>query len=219
MQKQLLSFVQSIPGWLTKHEGMLLELLAKEQSVKKGAIVEIGSYCGKSTIWLAQSGDRVYAVDPHKGNVSGGKTKPTLKAFKKNIAKSGAENIIAVVKTSKAAAAHFDKPVKLLFIDGLHDEKNARQDFTLWNRFVIDGGIVAMHDAYCGWSGVGIVAREYIVNSTEFRSIGVVGSIIFGVKGKRSMIDEINITRMRIGIALSFRFLLMTRWLMRVWTS
>lgn len=219
MRKQLLSFVQSIPGWLTKHEGMLLEILAKEQSALGGVIVEIGSYCGKSTIWLAQSGERVYAVDPHKGNVSGGKTKPTLKAFKKNIAKAGADNVIAVVKMSKAAARNWNQPIKLLFIDGLHDEKNARQDFTLWNRFVVEGGIVAMHDAFCGWPGAGIVARKYIVNSPEFRSIGIVGSIIFGIKGKPSLLDTINLIRMRAGIALSFRFLLITRWFTRVWTS
>jgi len=178
-------FVQTIAGWLTPHEGQFLYKVALKVKNLQGVIVEIGSYCGKSTIYLASTRQKVYAVDPHQGNVSGGKSKPTYKQFQANLKRAGLEEfVIPVVKTSERASVSFKHPVKLLFIDGLHDELHAQEDFRLWSTFVIDDGIIAMHDAFCGWEGAGDVATKYIVQNSIFGEIGVIGSIIYGKKGK-----------------------------------
>jgi MMP 1-O-methyltransferase len=192
MNKEVLRMVLQIPGWLTPHEGEFLEKAATLLKPIRGAIVEIGSYCGKSTIWLAQSGETVYAVDPHKGDVSGGKTKPTQKVFLKNLKDAGVDTRVRpIIQTSKSAAREWNKPVKFLFIDGLHDFEHASEDFSLWSPFIVGGGMIAMHDAFCGWEGAGDVAMRHIVYSKDYSEIGVVGSIIFGIKGPISIKSRI----------------------------
>jgi hypothetical protein len=175
--------IDTIPGWLTAHEGHFLTKAAMSVKSKAAVIVEIGSYCGKSTLSLAAAGEEVYAVDPHKGNVSGGKMKPTYRIFLKNIRKAKLQHSVhPIVKTSRLASRGWTKPVKMLFIDGLHDVLHAKEDYTLWSRFVVDGGMIAMHDAFCAWEGAGSVAIQNIVKNDQFGEIGVVGSIIYGVK-------------------------------------
>ncbi|MGH7203322.1 MAG: hypothetical protein ACREHC_02660, partial [Candidatus Levyibacteriota bacterium] len=72
MNRKIITFVSNIPGWLTVKEAQFLETIVLRTEKRKGEIVEIGSFCGKSTICLAQSSGKVYAVDPHKGNVGDG---------------------------------------------------------------------------------------------------------------------------------------------------
>lgn len=201
MDPLLQQFVSSLPGWLSGHEGLLLHELARSQRAKSGVIVEIGSYCGKSTIYLALGDQQVYAIDPHKGKFSGGTSTPTYKQFINNIRHAGVAKFIRpIVKTSKAAAPSWKSAIKLLFIDGLHDEKHASQDYMLWSRHVTSGGIVAMHDAFCAWEGAEKVAYRQIVCGREYRSIGVVGSIVYGIKGTSSWWDRIDKFRMQQGI-------------------
>jgi hypothetical protein len=171
---------------------MFLEKSLRSLRAIGGAVVEIGSYLGKSTIYLARTGEIIYAVDPHKGEFSGGKTKPTLPEFQKNLNKAGVSALVKpIVKTSEEANRTWKSPVKFLFIDGLHDEVHAQQDFELWSRHLSPNGIVAMHDAFCGWRGAGNVAMRQIVYSPEFGEIGVVGSIIFGVKKNVSIFGRV----------------------------
>lgn len=187
---------RDIEGWLTPHEGAFL-------SGATGVIVEIGSFQGKSTIYLAQSGEKIYAIDPHKGDISGGKTSPTLRTFKKNIAEANLDaKVVVIVKTSKDAAKGWKKPINFLFIDGLHDAGHALEDFLLWSPHVVGGGIIAMHDAFCGWQGAGDVAMRHIVYGKNYKEIGVVGSIIYGVKGKPSLLNTVNIIRNQLFIEL-----------------
>lgn len=185
MNHDIYTLIRTIPGWLTKHEGEFLEKAVSSLHSTNGAIVEIGSYCGKSTIWLASSGETIYAIDPHKGNLSGGKTRPTLAQFKANLKKTGVyKNIVAIVKTSENASKKWKRPIKMLFIDGLHDEVHASEDYRLWSSMVVDGGIIAMHDAFCGWEGAGDVAMKKIVYGPQYSEIGTVGSIMYGVRGR-----------------------------------
>ena len=194
--------MKDIPGWLTPHEGVFLSKAAKSLRAG-GAIVEIGSFQGKSTICLAQSGEKVYAIDPHKGVVSGTKTSPTFSKFKKNISEAKVDSlVIPIVKTSQEAAKGWKKPIKFLFIDGLHDRDHALEDFFLWSAHVTPGGMIAMHDAFCGWRGSGDVAMRHMVYSVDFSQIGVVGSIIFGVKGKVFGLGRIDKLRNELMIEL-----------------
>lgn len=184
--------MNEIPGWLTAHEGLFLEKAAKFLHHTPGSIVEIGSFLGKSTIRLAQAGDTVYAVDPHKGEFSGGKVGSTKKQFLLNIKQAGVISLVKpIIKTSKLAARTWKRSIKFVFIDGLHDFRHAKEDFQLWSPYLVDRGIVAMHDAFCGWEGAGTVAMRHIVYGPEFGEIGVVGSIIYGVKKNMGFFERI----------------------------
>ena len=186
------SWVYTIPGWLTPHEGHFLYASAVSVRDVDGVVVEIGSFQGKSTVFLARASPSVVSVDPHEGNVSGGILSPTYNAFISHLTRAGVrKNVRAIVSTSKQAARRWKKPISYLFIDGLHDIKHAREDYEFWSPFVVDGGIVAMHDAFCGWDGSGIVAMTHIVHGSSYTEIGVVGSIIYGVKGKPQTFQRI----------------------------
>lgn len=206
MPSELKHFLNNLPGWLTIHEGQFLTKAARQVQKIKGVVVEIGSFQGKSTIYLALANNLVYAIDPHQGVFSGGKTKPTYAAFLHNLQAAGvSQKVKPFMTTSAKAAQNWKQPIKLLFIDGLHDETNARGDFELWFPFLVDAGVVAMHDSFCAWPGAGRVALAKIVNAPGFKEIGVVGSIIYGIKGQAGELGKLNLVRNRILINLALK--------------
>jgi predicted O-methyltransferase YrrM len=191
--------IADIDGWLTDNEGKLLRDLA-EQCRGRGAIVEIGSWKGKSTIWLAKGSKngsrvRIYAIDPHIGSESHqekfGKVW-TFKEFQENIKKAEVDDIvIPIVKTSAEAAESFEEPVELIFIDGSHDYDMVKLDFECWYPKLVDGGIMAFHDTI-GWPGPRKVAREWMYKSTHFKEVRFVNTISYGKKVERnSLLDRI----------------------------
>lgn len=198
MNLSFLSSLDKLPGWLSIHEGQFLHKAALMIKKKEGTIVEIGSFQGKSTIYLAKTGQLVYAIDPHEGKLDHGRTLfPTLIAFRKHTKEFDvSNNVFLIQKTSLSAVRDWDKKIKLLFIDGLHDKKNAGFDYKNWSPFLIDGGVVAMHDSFCGWRGAQDVALNSIVLNDCYREVGVVGSIVYGIKGKGNVLVKLN--RMRI---------------------
>jgi len=206
MNRELLQSIDRLPGWLSIHEGQFLHQVALHVKKKKGEIIEIGSFAGKSTIYLAKTGQKMHAIDPHKGSLDQGvKFSPTLAAFKRNIRIFGVEKFISLIqKTSQSAAENWNKNIKLLFIDGLHDEKNAKLDYQLWSPFLVDGSIVAMHDSFCGWEGAQKVALKYIVQNDQFYEVGVVGSIVYGIRGKSNFVTSLNRFRIRLGIITAY---------------
>jgi predicted O-methyltransferase YrrM len=136
--------------------------------VPRAPIVEIGSYCGRSTIWLGAAaragGSVVFAVDHHRGseeNQAGWEwhdstlvdertgLMDTLPRFRDTIHDAGLDDVvIAVVGNSPTAAAYWSTPVALCFIDGGHGAEPARADFDGWHRHVAVGGILAIHDVF-----------------------------------------------------------------------
>lgn len=180
-----------VGGWLMDCEGELLFKLARECE-GRGAIVEIGSWKGKSTIWLGKgslAGQKapVWAIDPHTGSDEHREAFGsvwTFDEFKKNIAESGLSDVvIPLVKTSEAAARNFEERVELVFIDGAHDYESARRDFDLWAPKVVDGGVVALHDTTCG-EGPRRVVVEGLCDSRRFKDVHLVGSIAYARKVK-----------------------------------
>lgn len=134
-----------VEGWLSEKEGLYLYSLARLVS-KLGCIVEIGSWKGKSTIWLAMGsqavgGGKVYAVDPHTPDGS------SEKAFRENIKKAGVESIVVpMVMSSIEAVQGWQKPIGILWIDGDHKYRGVRSDFFGWYPHVVEGGVIALHD-------------------------------------------------------------------------
>lgn len=157
-------------GFMPPDEGDALYDAALEAAaaVPGAPWVEVGSYCGRSTIWLgaaARAADTVvFAVDHHRGseeNQAGwehhdldvvdrrvGKM-DTLPFFRRAIHDAGLEDVVVgVVGESPTVARHWTTPIGFLFIDGGHGEEPARLDFEGWTPLVAVGGTLAIHDVF-----------------------------------------------------------------------
>ncbi|MEK9183937.1 MAG: class I SAM-dependent methyltransferase, partial [Patescibacteria group bacterium] len=186
--KNIKKTTDEVHGWLSDGEAISLYKLAKS-SPKKGVIVEIGSWQGKSTIWLAKSGSKIYAIDPHIGAPEQieqyGHNIQTFEKFKSNINKAGVtEMVVPVVKDSEEAFKFWGgEPISFLFIDGSHQYEDVKKDFMLWSPLVMDGGIIAFHDSSA--PGPSQVLEEFIYKSKNFRVIKVIDSLTVAYKGGR----------------------------------
>lgn len=186
-------------GWLTKREGPLLYNLARK--CKKGtAIVEVGSFKGKSTIYLAggsKNGSRntVYAIDPHTGLsvCQPGEHMWTFEEFKNNIRDIEMNDIVVpILKVSAEACKDFDQPISLIFIDGEHTFEAAKKDFECWYPKICEGGTMAFHDTIVT-PGPKLFVKDYIFKSTCFKRAKFTDSITYAVKtSQNSFFDRLH---------------------------
>jgi predicted O-methyltransferase YrrM len=145
--------VTSVQGWLGPHEGRLLYRLAADAD-PRGCIVEIGSWHGRSTIWLAAGsaagrGADVVAIDPHRGTRLRADDESTEEILRANLEQAGVEDRVQVlVATSEDAARGWSLPVSLLWIDGDHSYESALRDLDLWEPFLLPHATVALHDTF-----------------------------------------------------------------------
>lgn len=133
----------SVLGWLSLDEGRALYELARGRNV-----LELGSFCGRSTICLAQSAAVVVAVDPHDGRATPVKA-DTHRHFMSNLAACGVSHKIAVVKGTRAEATELINslaPFDLVFVDAAHDAWNVTADLTHAARLLSPDGVIAAHD-------------------------------------------------------------------------
>jgi predicted O-methyltransferase YrrM len=165
------------------------------------AFLEVGSYCGRSTVWLggaARECDTVlYAVDHHRGSeenqagwehhdtsvvdVRVGKM-DTLPFFRATIHDAGLEHeVFAVVGLSPLVAAHWATPLSFLFIDGGHGDEPARLDYEGWVPHVAIGGTLAVHDVFPDPADGGRPPYEQIfrpaLESGRFQLLSATGSL------------------------------------------
>ena len=184
--ERIRSIVSQIDGWLGAKEGPQLFMLAQHADPQT-CIVEIGSWKGKSTIWLAAGalvgrGARVIAIDPHTGSYEHAPGQNTELELRQNLQRAGvAHQVDVVVARSEEVAVGFDRPVSLLWIDGDHSYESTKRDLLLWQDHVIDGGIIAFHDTFIN-SGPEHVVSEFIVRSKHFSDLGFAGTITFATK-------------------------------------
>jgi hypothetical protein len=133
-----------------------------------GPFLEIGSYCGKSALYLgsaaAARGTVLYALDHHRGseeNQAGWEWHEpdlvdpevglldTLPTFRRTIHGAGLEgSVVALVGDSPTIGAHWATPLSLLFIDGGHGHEPAHRDYDTWVPHLAVGGLLAIHDVF-----------------------------------------------------------------------
>lgn len=200
MPSDLLDHARAAKGFMPEDEGALLHRIALER-LPHGPVLEVGTYCGKSAIYLGaaarQVGGTVFTVDHHRGseeNQAGWEhhdtsvvdpelgLMDTLGQFRKNIARAGLEEqVVAVVGQSTTVAAHWRTPLSLLFIDGGHGEEPARADFAGWAHWVEAGGYLAIHDVFPDPADGGRPPYELIylpaLASGAFTEVAVTGSL------------------------------------------
>lgn len=165
-------FSQDVEGWLWKEEGKILfELAQKNKDL--GAIVELGSYQGKSAIYLSQGskiigGGKIFAIDNFIGDKYMGVRKSSYyDKFISNIKKYSLEDFVEPIKGDFSEIAKgWNKPIRLLFIDGAHGYEDAKRDFENWEPKVAERGIIVFHDALT-WPGVSKFILD-IIKSNKF---------------------------------------------------
>ena len=154
-------------GFMPLDEGDFLFRTALEH-LPLGPALEVGSYCGKSAIYLGaaarEAGSVVFTVDHHRGseeNQAGWEhhdpsvvdpefgLMDTLPFFRKTIARAGLEDVvIAVIGRSTTLSALWRTPLALLFIDGGHAEEPAQNDYSGFAPWVMPGGVLVIHDVF-----------------------------------------------------------------------
>lgn len=176
-----LESVYQLPGMLTTHEVDCLYRLGQFND-RQGVIVEIGSWKGKSTVALGLGAakvhsEKIYAIDPHRIMPEEGYLEDTEAEFLANIKRAGVDHqVVPMIMTSQAAAAQWDKPIRLLWIDGDHRYEPTKLDFSLWEPHLVEGGILAMHDTIRK-PGPKRVLWEQVFSSDRFQEIAIVDNI------------------------------------------
>ena len=170
MDQHLRDVASSAVGFMPVEEGDALYRAASEAAARRPGLplLEVGSYCGRSTVWLGaaarENGTVIFAVDHHRGseeNQPGWEwhdeslvdpetgLMDTLPHFRRTIARAGLEDVvIAVVGASPTVARNWKAPLAFLFIDGGHGVEPARLDYELWTPHVAPGGTLAIHDVF-----------------------------------------------------------------------
>lgn len=181
-------------------EGALLYRRALEQ-LPHGPALEVGTYAGKSAIYLgsaaAHVGGTVFTVDHHRGseeNQAGWEhhdpstvdpefgLMDTLGRFRKNIAHAGLEEwVVAIVGDSATVGRWWRTPLSLLFIDGGHGVEPARTDYRVWTPWVAPDGLLIIHDVFPDPAHGGRPPYEDIylpaLESGQFTEIEALGSM------------------------------------------
>jgi predicted O-methyltransferase YrrM len=199
MPAELRAAAEAAKGFMPPAEGLALYATAAAYA-GRGPILEIGTYCGKSTIYLAaaarHAGQLVITVDHHHGseeNQPGWEYHDpalvdertgrldTLPGFRATLATAGLEEqVIAVVGRSAQVAGLWRAPLGMLFIDGGHTDEAAEADYANWAPLVAPGGALAIHDVFPdpadgGQAPYRIYRRA--LESAEFTEVSVSGSL------------------------------------------
>ena len=167
MQPDDLEHAQAARGFMPDDEGLSLYAHAHSCAVS-GPFLEVGSYCGKSAIYLGcaarDGGRQLFALDHHRGseeNQAGWEwhepdlvhpeigLMDTLPTFRRTIFDAGLEGtVVAVVGDSPRVAAAWETPLALLFIDGGHGVEPAHLDYEGWTPKLKTGGTLLIHDVF-----------------------------------------------------------------------
>ncbi|MGI8661959.1 MAG: class I SAM-dependent methyltransferase [Acidimicrobiales bacterium] len=167
MDEALQARAEAARGFMPRDEGLALYAAAASLTLD-GPMLEIGSYCGKSSLYLGaaakERGTVLFAVDHHRGseeNQPGWEWHEpdlvdpsvgaidTLPIFRRTVHDAGLEGtVVAIVADAPTLARFWTTPLALLFIDGGHGEEPAARDYEAWTPHVAEGGILCIHDVF-----------------------------------------------------------------------
>ena len=191
--------IADIKGFLAGDEASALYRQALQAS-QLGPVLEIGSYCGKSTIYLGLACRRnnatVFALDHHRGSEehqrgeyfhdpdlydSGEGVMDTFREFRRNIRNAGLDDtVVPIVAGSEAASRQWHTPLSMVFIDGGHSLDAALTDYRCWTAHLMRDGILAIHDlfedAFEGGQAPWAIYRMAVASGL-FEDIGRVNSL------------------------------------------
>ena len=162
-----LTLIQATKGFLDHEEGMRLYDVALEAS-KLGPLLEIGSYCGKSTMYIGsavrENKGVLFTIDHHRGSEEQQygegyfdpelydekeKKVDTFPHLRKTLERAGLEDtVVPLVSTSHVIAKMWATPLSLVFIDGGHTFKAAFNDYNCWAKHIMPGGYLLVHDIF-----------------------------------------------------------------------
>ncbi len=161
------NLLKNIKGFLDEDEGRRLYEIALKAG-RLGPCLEIGSYCGKSTVYLGtackEAGTILFSIDHHRGSEEQQPGQEyfdpelfdaqtgcvdTFNNFRKTIATAGLEDtVVPMVCKSGVAASLWVTPLSLVFIDGEHTYEAAFTDYNAWAGHIIPGGYLLIHDIF-----------------------------------------------------------------------
>ncbi len=199
LTEQQRSQAETARGFMPNDEGLAL-YDAAVSTTGSAPWLEVGSYCGKSTLYFgfaaAARGTVLFAVDHHRGseeNQAGWEhhepdlvdpalgVMDTLPIFRRTVYDAGLEDsVVAVVGDSPTIARHWTTPLGLLFIDGGHGKKPAHDDYDLWVPHVAEGGLLLIHDVFPDPADGGRPPYEIwcrAIESGAFAEVSATGSL------------------------------------------
>ncbi|MHB9862245.1 class I SAM-dependent methyltransferase [Streptomyces sp. YIM S03343] len=164
----VLAAFESAKGFMPPDEGLALYAAAVEAGGLGLPLLEVGTYCGRSTILLADAARRAgvtaLTVDHHRGSEE---QQPgwdfhdpetvdpelgvmdTLPAFRRALHRAGLEDhVVALVGRSPQVAAFWNTPLGLVFVDGGHTDEHANADYDGWAPHLAAGGLLVIHDVF-----------------------------------------------------------------------
>lgn len=203
MDETLLSFARAARGFMPDDEGFALYEAAQAATtaVPGAPLLELGSYCGKSTVYLGsaarEAGTVLVAIDHHRGseeNQPGWEwhepdlvddelgVMDTLPWFRRTVYRAGLESsVVAMVGDSPTVGSVWSTPCALVFIDGGHGAEPAATDYRIWTPHVAPGGTLAIHDVFTDPALGGQAPYEQIylpaVESGRFELVSQTGSL------------------------------------------
>ena len=165
-----------------------------------GPFLEVGTYCGKSSVWLGaaarERGTVLFTVDHHRGseeNQAGWEhhdpevvdprtgRMDTLPFFRRTVEAAGVEDVVIAVVGPSATVGHaWGTPLGFLFIDGGHGDDVVRADEAAWLHHVRAGGLLAIHDVFADASQGGQPPYELYrrcLDSERWEDVSATGSL------------------------------------------
>ena len=209
--QKIQTIIDQAPALITLAEGRLLFESTRHLKAE-GVIVEIGSYKGGSTIFLAlgsQAGPnkKIYAIDPHTG--LGPIYENTKNIFLSNLEKWQVRNLVEpIFEKSKKAAKKWNQPISLLWIDGSHWYCDVKTDIFCWEEFLIPGGLIIFHDVVNpkkSWKFLNQEITRYpgveqavseLLASGRFKAIKTLDNILMAEKIKNEL-TSVSVTQIR----------------------
>ena len=167
MDARLLEVARAAKGFMPDDEGLALHAAGRDAASVR-PLVEVGSYCGKSAVYLGSAastgGTLLFSVDHHRGSEEnqagwehhdpevvdpGTGRMDTLPFFRRTIERAGLEDaVVAVVGDSPVIAAHWRTPLGLVFVDGGHALGVVLADYEAWSPYIAAGGVLVFHDVF-----------------------------------------------------------------------